>query len=166
MSIAIDLAVEQDAWDAVPDLDGLIRRAVDAAAAGCGITLAPEAEVSILLCDDAAIQPLNRDWRGFDKPTNVLSFPAFSPLGLDRKPLLGDLAVALETVRREADQDNKTVPDHLSHLIVHGFLHLVGYDHEAEAEAEAMEALETRILAGLGIADPYAETDLVEAVAR
>jgi probable rRNA maturation factor len=130
------------------------------------VTLAPEAELSILLCDDATIQPLNRDWRGFDKPTNVLSFPAFSPLPLAEKPLVGDLAVARETVEREAAHDGKTVPDHLTHLLIHGVLHLVGYDHETEAEAEAMEALETRILASLGIADPYAETEPLEAAAR
>ena len=165
MSVAIDLAVEADGWEALPDLDGLIRRAVDAAEAGSGIALSKDAELSILLCDDATIRPLNRDWRGFDKATNVLSFPAFSPLPLATKPLLGDLAVALETVQREAAQDGKTVPDHLTHLIVHGFLHLIGHDHETAPEAEAMEALETRILAGLGIADPYAETELVEAVA-
>ena len=101
-----------------------------------------------------------------DKATNVLSFPAFSPLPLAEKPLLGDLAVALETVQREAAQDGKTVPDHLSHLIVHGFLHLLGHDHETSAEAEAMEALERRILAALGIADPYAETEPLGAAAE
>ncbi len=163
MSVAIDLAVEADGWEAIPGLDGLIRRAVDAAEAGSGTPVAKEAELSILLCDDATIRPLNRDWRGFDKATNVLSFPAFSPLPLAEKPLLGDLAVALETVQREAAQEGKTVSDHLTHLIVHGFLHLLGHDHETTAEAEAMEALETHILAGLGIADPYAETEPVEA---
>lgn len=163
MSLAVDLAVEADGWAAVPDLEGLVRRAVDAAEAGSGVTLAPGAELSILLCDDATIRPLNRDWRGLDKPTNVLSFPTFASLPLSAKPMLGDLAVAFETVSREAEQDGKTLPDHLTHMIVHGVLHLVGHDHETAAEADGMEALETRILAGLGIADPYAETEPLEA---
>ncbi len=161
MSLVIDLAVEAEGWNAVSDLDALIRRAIDAAQTTGGLTLKDGAELSVLLCDDAAIRTLNRDWRGLDRPTNVLSFPASSPLPLAKKPFLGDLAVAFDTVQREAEHDGKAFTDHLTHLIVHGFLHLVGYDHETDHEAETMEALETRILKGIGIADPYAESEPV-----
>ncbi|KIZ39760.1 rRNA maturation RNase YbeY, partial [Rhodopseudomonas palustris] len=108
---------------------------------------------------------LNANWRGIDKPTNVLSFPALQPPGGiepdDAPRMLGDIAIAYETVRREADDEGKPFVNHLSHLAVHGFLHLVGYDHESEAEAEAMEDVERQILAGLGIPDPYADQDRV-----
>ncbi|MCW6506814.1 rRNA maturation RNase YbeY [Lichenifustis flavocetrariae] len=163
MSLHIDLAVEDSGWEALGDLDGLLQRAVDQAQRTAGLDLAKEAEISVLLCDDATVRTLNRQWRGLDKATNVLSFPASSPLPLKEKPLLGDLAIAFETVRREAEHDGKTLSDHLTHLVVHGFLHLVGFDHEVEHEAVAMEALETRILAVLKIADPYADTDPAEA---
>ena len=98
---------------------------------------------------------LNRDWRGIDKPTNVLSFPVRrrKPDGLPA--LLGDVIVAYETLAREASEENKPFLHHLAHLAVHGFLHLLGYDHETDSEAEAMEGLEREILARLGIADPY-----------
>jgi probable rRNA maturation factor len=113
-------------------------------------------EVSVLLADDAAVRRLNRSWRNQDKPTNVLSFPA----SRDRANgagarFLGDIVVAYQTVRREAGVEHKTFAQHLSHLAVHGFLHLLGYDHETAAEATEMERIETMILAGLGIADPY-----------
>jgi probable rRNA maturation factor len=118
--------------------------------------------VSVLLADDAAVRDLNRAWRGRDKPTNVLSFPAFepgTPVPADGPPVpLGDIAVALETVLREAEAEGKTPADHLAHLVVHGTLHLMGRDHEAgEAEAAAMEALEVAALATMGVADPYAD---------
>jgi probable rRNA maturation factor len=107
-------------------------------------------ELSILFTDDAHIQRLNRDFRGKDKPTNVLSFP--QPAG----PLLGDIILAFETVRDEAALAGKALKEHMAHLIVHGFLHLIGYDHETDEEAEEMEALERAALARIGIADPYA----------
>ena len=109
--------------------------------------------MSCLLCDDAAIQALNLLWRGIDRPTNVLSFPATGP-GAER--MLGDIVVAFGTVSREALAESKAMRDHFAHLEVHGTLHLVGQGHEAEAEAEVMEALETRAMARLGMADPYA----------
>ena len=99
---------------------------------------------------------LNRDYRGKDKPTNVLSFPRRRLLAGRLGPLLGDIVLAAETVAREAEDEGLALDDHLTHLIVHGFLHLLGYDHEDEAEAAVMEGLETAILGGLGIADPYA----------
>lgn len=117
------------------------------------------AELSILLANDAELRALNRQWRGIDKPTNVLSFP-----GADIAPgepgglMLGDIAVSLETVKREAELENKTLNDHFCHLVIHGFLHLFGYDHETEEEAQVMEVLETKALARLAIADPYEYT--------
>jgi probable rRNA maturation factor len=107
------------------------------------------------LTDDAAIRALNNRWRGLDKPTNVLSFPAPAALQGDSPVHLGDIAIAYETVAREAESEGKPLAHHLSHLAVHGFLHLLGYDHESEPEAEAMEQQERAILARLRIPDPY-----------
>jgi probable rRNA maturation factor len=111
-------------------------------------------EISIVLADDAFVQDLNRKYRNIDMPTNVLSFAADDDDGLG-PCLLGDVILAFETVQREADAAGKPMPDHVSHLVVHGTLHLLGFDHEDEREAIEMEALETAILARLGIADPY-----------
>ena len=113
------------------------------------------AEVAIRIVDTDEGRSLNLTYRGKDYATNVLSFPAELPPGL-HLPLLGDLAICAPVVAREAAEQHKHPRDHWAHLTVHGTLHLLGYDHLVEAEAEAMEALETRILAGLGIADPYA----------
>ncbi|MGH7114121.1 MAG: rRNA maturation RNase YbeY [Stellaceae bacterium] len=118
-------------------------------------------EIGISLADDSAQQQLNRAWRGVDHPTNVLAFPAWEP-GMALPPgaplLLGDVVLALETVAREAEEQGKPFADHLSHLVVHGVLHLLGYDHVTEVEAVAMESLETTILASLGVPDPYRGT--------
>jgi len=150
----IDILIEAEGWNGVPGLETLIRRAVQTALASVEDT--EGARVSVLLTDDAAIQKLNAGFRGKNKPTNVLSFPAPEIPG-DPEPMLGDLALAYETCAREAEEESKTITDHLTHLVIHGTLHLLGFDHEEEAEAEEMEALETALLAGLGIADPYAE---------
>lgn len=149
--IAIDIVTNADGWDTLPDVEALVRRAIEAVATHEEI----EGTVTVVLTDDEEIQLLNRDWRGFDKPTNVLSFPAAPvPGDADERPL-GDIVLALETVRREATEEGKPLADHVSHLAVHGLLHLLGHDHETDDEAEAMEDLERRILAMLGIADPY-----------
>jgi probable rRNA maturation factor len=113
------------------------------------------AELAIRLVDADEGRALNRDYRGKDYPTNVLSFPAELPPGVVL-PLIGDLAICAPVVLREAAEQGKLARDHWAHLTIHGVLHLLGYDHIEEGEAVAMEALETRILAGLGIADPYA----------
>ena len=122
-----------------------------------------DAELAVMLTDDAGIRTLNANWRGIDKPTNVLSFPALQPTGPggpnDAPRMLGDIAIAYQTTRKEADEEHKPFDHHLSHLAVHGFLHLIGYDHEKDDEAEAMETLERQILAQLGIPDPYAGGD-------
>jgi probable rRNA maturation factor len=155
-SHTIEVTVEAEAWRAaVTDPERLCRRAAAAALAGEPGT---PAEVSVLLTDDARISRLNGRYRGREGPTNVLSFPTGGapPPGPAAAPrLLGDVVVALETTRREAADEGRQVADHLAHLVVHGTLHLLGYDHEAVAEAERMEAREIELLAGLGIADPY-----------
>jgi probable rRNA maturation factor len=151
-------------WDAEPEAEAVIRRAIDTAAASITDDIA-DAELAVMLTDDAGIRTLNRNWRNIDKPTNVLSFPALRPEGTrqpdDPPPMLGDIAIAYETTRREADDEDKPFDHHLSHLAVHGFLHLIGYDHETDDEAEEMENLERRILAQLGIPDPYADRERV-----
>ena len=156
-TIEIDIAVEAGAWPPQAELAALARRAVDAALAELGVEPAAQgAELSLLFTGDAEIKALNAEWRTRDKATNVLSFPAFPPArGGPLPPLLGDIVLAFETVAREAETEGKPFDHHVSHLTVHGLLHLVGYDHETEAEGDEMEALETRILARLAIPDPY-----------
>ncbi|MFP5077678.1 rRNA maturation RNase YbeY [Rhizobium sp. YIM 134829] len=119
-------------------------------------------EVSLLFTDDETIRGINAEWRDQDKPTNVLSFPGFPVVpGGKPGPMLGDIILAQETIAREAAELGKPFEAHLTHLLVHGFLHLFGYDHLESDEAERMESLETRILAGLGLSDPYGDTDPV-----
>ena len=152
----IDVAVLDPCWERdLPEAAELCRRATAAALAGGGSDV--EVEVSIALGDDALVQRLNRDYRAQDKPTNVLSFPGEAPNGVGQPRLLGDVVVARETLFAEARQQQKPVSDHLAHLVVHGVLHLLGLDHESDPQAEAMQALETGILARLGVPDPYAE---------
>jgi len=118
----------------------------------------PAAELSVLLADDTFVQSLNRKFRGKDKPTNVLSFPnAPTPAGAlyDEPSSLGDIALAYETVKAEAQVQHKSFDDHLAHLVVHGVLHLLGYDHMDDKDAEKMEARERELLMYFGIADPY-----------
>ena len=165
---ALDTAVliQDDGWTgALPTAGECARRAANAAWAALPAGARPDApagaELSVVFADDATVQELNRSYRGQDKPTNVLSFAnledVHAPDLPDEEPvLLGDVVLARETVLAEARTQGKTPGDHLSHLCVHGLLHLLGYDHMADAEAETMEALERRVLAGLGIADPYA----------
>ena len=142
-------------WRRIVDLEALARRAIEAAFATVGEAPHSLVELSLLLTDDAGMRELNRAWRGLDKPTNVLSFPGSGPSSPEGFRHLGDIALAFETVAREAAEERKSLADHVAHLIVHGTLHLLGHDHEADEEAEAMEALEIAALARLGIADPY-----------
>jgi probable rRNA maturation factor len=148
---AIDIMVESTRWNSKRSTKALLQRAIAAAAAAV-----PTAggEVAIVLTDDKAIRALNRDWRKKNAPTNVLSFPASEPRGATPR-LLGDIVIAYETTEREARAERKPFAHHLTHLAVHGFLHLVGYDHVADDEAQAMEGLETSILARLGVPDPH-----------
>jgi probable rRNA maturation factor len=157
-----EVLITADCWRAEPDAEAVILRAIATAAETTDAEIGG-AELAVMLTDDCGIRTLNNNWRGIDKPTNVLSFPALQPTGArrddDAPPMLGDIAIAYETLRREADDEGKPFDHHLSHLAVHGFLHLIGYDHETDDEAETMEALEQEILAQLGIPDPYAERE-------
>jgi probable rRNA maturation factor len=154
--------IEQDSplWDRLIDAEAIAERAIEAAAEQADVKLLDGAEVSLLLSDNAHVQSVNREWRGLDKPTNVLSFPAVEPSKLARAPFLGDIIIAYETVESEARLDDKAFADHYAHLVVHGFLHLLGYDHLDEADAQKMESLEIAILASLDIPDPYADRPL------
>ena len=120
-----------------------------------GIAMRQGVEVSLCLFDDALMRGLNARWRGIDEATNVLSFPALSPERPGEAPMLGDIALAYETLAREATESGASLADHYRHLVAHGFLHLIGYDHQTHPDAERMEALEKRVLARLGVADPY-----------
>ena len=157
--VAVSVIVEHDAWrEVIADPVPLLRRAAGAALAQARrakrsrSTWTPVVDVALM--DDRAIRTLNKTYRGKDKPTNVLSFPS-GEASEGRRRRLGDVAIALGTVKREAKAQGKTVGDHVTHLMVHAMLHLLGYDHEAEPDAEEMEALERKALAALGIADPY-----------
>jgi probable rRNA maturation factor len=147
----IDVIVEDGAWNR--DAEALVRRAVTEAAASLGIDF-KNRSVVLLLTNDAAVRRLNAQWRHIDRPTNVLSFPA-APNPQGPVTSLGDIAIAYETTAREASQEGKPFADHLAHLAVHGFLHLLGYDHDSDAAAEKMETLERAVLARLGVPDPY-----------
>ena len=155
-----EVLVVADCWRNEPSAEVVIQRAIAAAAEAVDKDLA-DAELAVMLTDDSGIRTLNANWRGIDRPTNVLSFPALQPEAArkddDPPRMLGDIAIAYETMRKEASDEQKPFDHHLSHLAVHGFLHLIGYDHETDDDAEAMEALEQEILAELGIPDPYAE---------
>jgi probable rRNA maturation factor len=160
-----EVLVVADCWQTEPDAEAVIHRAINAAAEIADADVG-EAELAVMLTDDSGIRTLNSNWRGIDKPTNVLSFPALQPTGTgapsDVPRMLGDIAIAYETTRKEADDEQKPFEHHLSHLAIHGFLHLIGYDHEKDADADAMESLEQEILSHLGIPDPYADRERVD----
>jgi probable rRNA maturation factor len=157
-----EVLVVAECWQNEPDAEAVIQRAIAAAAESVDTDVG-DAELAVMLTDDPGIRTLNSNWRGIDKPTNVLSFPALQPEGApkpgDAPRMLGDIAIAYETTRREADAEGKPFEHHLSHLAIHGFLHLIGYDHENDTDAEEMESLETEILEQLGIPDPYADQE-------
>ncbi len=155
-SIEIDIRIASSAWRAaLPNPAAAVRRAA-VAALKAELPAKAKTGLSILLTDDAEMRKLNAGWRAKDKPTNVLSFPAENAVDPAKPPAyLGDVALGLATCQREAREQKKTLADHVAHLTVHGVLHLIGYDHMDDEQAEAMEPLETEILAGLGIADPY-----------
>jgi probable rRNA maturation factor len=156
MSVTVDISNEFDHWPAgIADIEAFTERAIAAALGGSNVALQDDVEVSIVYCDDPFIHDLNKQWRHKDTPTNVLSFPLASGAALAGAPMLGDIIVSCETVIREAQDEGKSFVDHLTHMLVHGTLHLVGFDHEVEAEAEEMEALERVVLSQLGVDDPY-----------
>ncbi len=161
-ALDIQISVEAESWPSEEELFAFASRVLDPAVE---FLKAEEeqpfpketTELSLVFTDDASIREINAEWREKDKPTNVLSFPAYplEPGGMPG-PMLGDIVVARETLEREALDLDKSFEDHLTHLLVHGFLHLFGYDHMEAEDAEEMEGLETRILAKLGLSDPYA----------
>jgi probable rRNA maturation factor len=154
--VALETVRDCELWDALPDAETVVADAVAAAFAEAKLKALPDAELAVTLSDDARVAELNGEWRDKPKPTNVLTFPAVEPDETAAAPMLGDVILAFETVEREAREEGKSLSDHVSHLVVHGVLHLFGYDHLDDEEAEEMEALETRALARLGVADPYA----------
>lgn len=161
MRLTIDVAVEGEDWRvAAPGLEHLAERVVEACLAVANPHLSEGAELSVLFCDDAKIRTLNEAWRSQDKATNVLSFPAASLSQLPSARILGDVAVAFQTAQREARDEGKPFKDHVAHLLAHGLLHLLGFDHENDEDAERMEAIERDALGRLGVPDPYRAQDL------
>jgi probable rRNA maturation factor len=169
--ISVAVTVLDPDWPrAVPAVEDLARRAAAAAMAVSGVAVralaARDAEISLVLADDATLRRYNKDYRGIDKPTNVLAFAAVdaprapaggrAPEGAEGPLLLGDVLLARETLAREAGEQGKRPADHLCHLVVHGVLHLLGQDHQSAGEAQVMERLEVAALGRLGVADPYA----------
>lgn len=142
-------------WDALADRAA--RAAIDRTPHGELLTIPAAVELSLRFTSDDEVQVLNRQYRHKDKPTNVLSFPSDAPKIAGAPALLGDIAIAYETLAREAAAEKKPFLHHLAHLAAHGYLHLLGYDHQTDSEAEAMEALEREILAAMRIPDPYAD---------
>jgi probable rRNA maturation factor len=153
VSITIDIKVEAASWHRILGVELIVHRAIAATLTDAAIN---DGEVDVLLGDDARIRELNRVWRNQDQATNVLSFPAHAAPAAPAR-LFGDIVLAFETVTREAAAEGKMPEAHLTHLAVHGMLHLLGHDHDNEKDAEAMESRETAILARLGFPDPYAE---------
>lgn len=168
--VLTDTIIEDDRWEAV-GLAALAERAATATLSHLGLT--DPFEIAVMGCDDSRIATLNADFRGKPQPTNVLSWPsedlaAEEPGGQPFAPEpdfegephhLGDLALAFETFEREAAEQGKPMADHITHLIVHGVLHLLGYDHIRDADATLMEGLEVEILGNLGLSDPYREIE-------
>jgi len=148
-ALKIDVRVDSDRWKDARKVKSTVRRAVARAARTLSTTAA---ELAIVLTDDSAMRLLNRDWRGIDAATNVLSFPTKTAGG---KTHLGDIVLAFETISAEARAEHKPFAHHVAHLAVHGFLHLVGYDHEHDEDAAAMEQVEREILRSLAVPDPY-----------
>jgi probable rRNA maturation factor len=159
--LSLDILNEAGVWSRLPGLDRLILEAGQALAAHPRFAAHRQAEACVALSDDRTVQELNARFRGKDKPTNVLSFPYLAAPGEPVDANLGDIVLAHETVWREADEQGVSVAHHLQHLVVHGLLHLLGLDHETEADAEEMEAIEVEVLAGLGVKNPYEPHDAI-----
>ena len=155
MTVHYDMAINAEGWQNEETLRRLVDSVLQATLQELGFNNI-DSELSLVFTNDADIREINGKWRHIDKPTNVLSFPAFAlQPGQEPEEILGDIVIARETVEREAAEEDKSFDDHLSHLVVHGLLHLMGYDHQNDEEAEQMETLERKILASLGISDPY-----------
>ena len=153
---SVEIDVQSPLWDAQPEAVAAVTAAITAAAAHSTLG----GEVSILLTDDSAVRVLNNQWRGIDKATNVLSFPAPATMAKGEAGILGDIVIAYETLVRECADEDRDFLHHLTHLTVHGYLHLVGYDHQTDAQASEMEALESKIMTRMQLPDPWLDRDL------
>jgi probable rRNA maturation factor len=147
---AIDIQVQSPLWAAQPMAEQTVRAAIAAAAT---MLSTKNGELGIVLSDDSSVQALNRQWRGIDKPTNVLSFP--SGVAPNGPAMFGDIVLAYETLCKECDEEGMNFLHHLAHLTIHGFLHLIGYDHGCNAEADEMEGLESKIMSAMNLPDPW-----------
>ncbi|MEO1027875.1 MAG: rRNA maturation RNase YbeY [Pseudomonadota bacterium] len=150
MSLSLDIRIDSDLWNAIPALNDVCDRAAK--------TIDASGQIDLLLTDNAAMQVLNRDWRGKDRPTDVLSFPS-EPDPLMPEPFLGDIAIGFEIMNADAEKAGKSLIAHLSHLVIHGILHLQGYDHVDYQDAHIMEAMEITALKTLGFENPYFQPD-------
>lgn len=156
----IDIAINLPSWGSHETLLKLIEPALLQTSTAADLKWQEGAELSFLFSGDAEVKSINAKWRNIDKPTNVLSFPGEEiEIGDAAGLIIGDIIFAFETIEREALEQDTKFEDHLTHLVVHGFLHLFGYDHIRDKDANQMEALETKILAKLGIEDPYKSLD-------
>jgi probable rRNA maturation factor len=160
---SLDIQIQSPLWDAQPQAAQTMREVLAAAAI---VLSAIDGEVSIVLTDDQSIRALNRQWRGIDKPTNVLSFPAAMTQTSVSTKFFGDIVMAYETLKRESDEENRDFLHHLAHLTVHGFLHLRGYGHDVDAEAAQMEGLESRIMLSINLPDPWLDRHIERELAR
>jgi probable rRNA maturation factor len=158
-SLTVTILEEGGDWTGFASREGAIAAAAEALAEAPRCARARGAEACVVLADDALLRQLNHAYRGKDAPTNVLSFPFQDTPGAVPSRQLGDIVLAAETLHREAAEQNIPPVHHLQHLVVHGLLHLLGFDHDTEAQAEAMERLEAQILATLGVPDPYAAVE-------
>jgi probable rRNA maturation factor len=151
-NLSVDLRIDDPRWTSLGDVEALAARVLAFAAN----QMKAGGELSVLMTADAEMHALNKQWRGIDKPTDVLSFPSNDPEIPGQPQYLGDVALGFETALRDAEAMGRPFEGHVSHLLIHGFLHLLGYDHIAIEDAKVMEPLEAQILAGLGWPDPYA----------
>ena len=158
----IEMNIACDGWPSVKALEGLAESAIASVIKTAQLKFPKDAELSLLFTDNGAVKKLNSQFRDIDKPTNVLSFPGEDiRRGEDAGSMLGDIAFARETIEDEAIKDSLNFDHHLCHLMIHGFLHLFGYDHDNDIEADIMEAIETKALADMGINNPYENADNV-----
>jgi probable rRNA maturation factor len=157
MSLSCDVLIENALWLERLDPEAVVLATVEKTIEIVQPKLHPAAEISVTFSNDERVRQLNAEWRGKDAPTNVLSFPGMSGTKFDTSPLLGDIVLAYETIEREARVEGKPFKDHTAHLVIHGLLHLVGYDHESETDAVKMESTESMIMIGLGYLDPWAD---------
>lgn len=155
MSISVPINIAENHWKTLEGLDAKIEKSVAEACRVCAQDKTRDIEVSVLLTNDEAVQELNKKYRDKDTPTNVLSFPGICNNEEIGPILLGDIILSYETILKESERDNKSLMDHVTHLVVHGVLHLCGYDHEEEETAREMEMIEISILKEFGIKNPY-----------